>query len=506
MSDLKVCTLNVRGLNNNDKRRKLFNWIREKELDVTFLQETFCTKDFVPYFNSSWSGKIYHGETDSSHSRGVAIVVNPKLNFKYESQHRSQDGRRLIVNGSIDDMDISLVCLYAPNEQKHRSEFFDKCIIWIQKHATYKNALMIGGDLNCCLHDQDRRSVRDKFEDKSRKQLAKMIRELNIFDCWYKVNNRSGFTFFDRRTGGASRLDYLFTSNSIPFTIKSTCVKSSVVPDHESVIAIFKICSQKRGHGYWKLNNSLLEDKDYTEGIKHVILNTVSECEDLKSRRLVWELVKIRVKEFSISFSVNKSRKQKCIALQLENRINFLINKLNTLDREISNEYVKQLIEKKCEFERQLSEILDKKTKGYIIRSRIKWIEEGEKSTRYFLKLEKGRQSSNVFRRVSSNNNVVVNNDGILNEIVNFYTNLYRGDNISTEKVDEYMSNVKNVLILSDNEKLLCDKDINKMEIKKAISCILNMRNNRSYGETMHLVTRENVCIYQTGLSLDLYL
>ena len=39
--------------------------------------------------------------------------------------------------------------------------------------------------------------------------------------------------------------------------------------------------------------------------------------------------------------------------------------------------------------EAQLNKVLDYETRGLIIRSRVRWMEEGEKRTKYFCNLEK---------------------------------------------------------------------------------------------------------------------
>jgi hypothetical protein len=52
---------------------------------------------------------------------------------------------------------------------------------------------------------------------------------------------------------------------------------------------------------------------------------------------------------------------------------------------------------KKRKLENELTELINKKAKGAQIRSRAKWIVDGEKSTSYFLTLEKKRQK--IFKR-----------------------------------------------------------------------------------------------------------
>ena len=86
-NQLKILTLNVRGLNDCNERRKLFSWLKDTKPDIKCLQETFCTSKLLPLFNSEWTGKAYHSLSDSSHSRGVAILVSSNLNYEVIDHH-----------------------------------------------------------------------------------------------------------------------------------------------------------------------------------------------------------------------------------------------------------------------------------------------------------------------------------------------------------------------------------------------------------------------------------
>ena len=55
---LKLVTLNARGLRSN-KRYTIFNWLRENKYDICFLQETYCTKEYIDQFKLGWKGDIY---------------------------------------------------------------------------------------------------------------------------------------------------------------------------------------------------------------------------------------------------------------------------------------------------------------------------------------------------------------------------------------------------------------------------------------------------------------
>ena len=57
----------------------------------------------------------------------------------------------------------------------------------------------------------------------------------------------------------------------------------------------------------------------------------------------------------------------------------------------------------------------DKKTKGAIMRSKCNLYENNEKSSKYFLNLEKKKGESNIVKKLVKNNIDIVDQKGILN-------------------------------------------------------------------------------------------
>ena len=143
-------------------------------------------------------------------------------------------------------------------------------------------------------------------------------------------------------------------------------------PDHRAVTLEFKLRKKSRENGYWKLNNSILLDAMY-KGISDLINEILDQYSEDVSKHLMWEYMKIRIKEFTISFFVKKSKITKCQIKELEEKLNKL-NQINNEEDKITRKLLKQ----------QLDKLYDQKTLGYHIRSRAKWVEEGEKSTKYF--------------------------------------------------------------------------------------------------------------------------
>ena len=74
----------------------------------------------------------------------------------------------------------------------------------------------------------------------------------------------------------------------------------------------------------------------------------------------------------------------------------------------------------------QLNKIIKSKTEGAIIRSRIKWYEEGETNSKYFFNLEKRTSNKKSINRLQLNNdNITIDPKTILQEMKQFYQTLY---------------------------------------------------------------------------------
>ena len=121
--NIKCESLNVRGLNKSIKRRSIFRWLHNQNNHLTFLQETYSSKDCAKTWEAEWGGKVFfsHG---TSHSKGVMILVNPKVDFKIEKVISDNNGRYIILDAMVDDSLAVLVNIYAPNDLNQQLAFF----------------------------------------------------------------------------------------------------------------------------------------------------------------------------------------------------------------------------------------------------------------------------------------------------------------------------------------------------------------------------------------------
>ena len=84
----------------------------------------------------------------------------------------------------------------------------------------------------------------------------------------------------------------------------------------------------------------------------------------------------------------------------------------------------KKNIEEHHQYKADLDEIYDNIAEGIKIRSKSQWYEESEKSTKYFLNLEK-KQTEKSIRRLVTDKKDFIKHNGINNEIFSYFKSLF---------------------------------------------------------------------------------
>jgi hypothetical protein len=125
-----------------------------------------------------------------------------------------------------------------------------------------------------------------------------------------------------------------------------------------------------------------------------------------------------------------------------------------------------------------LSKIYSDKAKGAQIRSRIKWVEEGEKNTKFFLGLEKARQTRKNITALKDNKGKLIKEQTKILELEReYYTALYETKNPDPIKIEVYIeaTNIENKLSrdesnVAEGELPIeeCSKSVFQMKLNKA--------------------------------------
>ena len=111
---ISIITLNVNGLNAPTKRHRLAEWIQKQDPYICRLQEThFRPRDTYRLKVRGWE-KIFHGNGNQKKAV-VAIVISHQIEFKLKFITTDKKGHYIMIKGSIQEEDITIVYIYAPN-------------------------------------------------------------------------------------------------------------------------------------------------------------------------------------------------------------------------------------------------------------------------------------------------------------------------------------------------------------------------------------------------------
>ena len=125
-----------------------------------------------------------------------------------------------------------------------------------------------------------------------------------------------------------------------------------------------------------------------------------------------------------------------------------LENNIKLLDKTLSKSQFEHLKGTKEHMKTKLAKCLEDKAFGAQVRSRGKYIEEGEKSTSYFIKLEKQRQVHNNITKLKVGGNIIEEPTEIFDECKNFYKDIYTSTEPNVQDIENFLHEcpVENVL------------------------------------------------------------
>ena len=90
--NVKLLTINVRGLNSQTKRRNVFRWVKKQKIDICLLQETYSVQSVENTWRNEWAGQI-HFSHGSNHGRGVMLLIRPGFDAQVTDSYTDDSGR-----------------------------------------------------------------------------------------------------------------------------------------------------------------------------------------------------------------------------------------------------------------------------------------------------------------------------------------------------------------------------------------------------------------------------
>ena len=231
------------------------------------------------------------------------------------------------------------------------------------------------------------------------------MKELNLVEVYRRLHpNSKTYTYETKNIKLKSRIDFFIITKHLINQVKRIETCPSIAPNHKAVFRSIEmdqapVC----GPGNWKFNNMLLKDNEYINLIKGKYSSFQEKYQNVENRQLYWELLKMEIRSTTIAYSKKKKS-------NLRNRETIIQRKLEELVTEIcNNENLDNDILMEFEnLKKELTEIYSVKGKEAMFRSRTKWIEDGEKPTKYFFNLEKLNYEKKIITQLKTTDGEIV--------------------------------------------------------------------------------------------------
>ena len=124
--------------------------------------------------------------------------------------------------------------------------------------------------------------------------------------------------------------------------------------------------------GFWKFYSTLMNDSDYRFLLDENIKNWLEEFKEVVDKRVLWDLLKYKIRQFTIKYNKEKAHSRKAKVKDLEEKLQYCTKKC---EDDPSKENVQEL---EC-LQAEYDDLYDYITQDAIIRSRANWYEKGEK-------------------------------------------------------------------------------------------------------------------------------
>lgn len=424
--------MNCQGLADTQKRRDVFHYLRSKAFSIYLLQDTHFDSKLEKYICSERGYECYFA-SHSSRSRGVAVLFNNNFEFKVKKIIKDISGNFILLLVKMMEEDFLIVNVYGPNR--------DDPDFYIQLEGKIRNIgaenLIMGGDWNLVPNfSLDCFKYKHDNNIKAREQVEHMMINLDVTDIWRDLNPElRRFTWRRSNPVQQSRLDFFLVSDLLSADILDADILPGYRTDHSLIVLSLGSNKEEKHFSLWKFNSLLLKDKIYLEEVNQLILSVKEEYAVLPyarenieqiadselqltiSDQLFLDTLLMKIRAKTISYASIKKRERLKLEDMLQKKLGILEQKLL-----LTEEEKEELENAKLE----LVNLREIKMKGVMLRSRARWVAEGEKITKYFCSLEKRNYTSKqILKLTKSDGLITTDSKEIAQEVNKFYEGLY---------------------------------------------------------------------------------
>ncbi|KAL3684100.1 hypothetical protein R1sor_002122 [Riccia sorocarpa] len=391
------------------------------EVDIFALQE-LKTKEFELEANLKLIAQGGRVVVDyrSDGWGGAAVVIKPTL--KVVECGVKGDGQVAWATVETSKGPVGVMSVYAPHSEQGHINLWR----WVQQKIGSCNWIF-GGDLNMVEWGEDTNCVSPLLSGEESYLWQDFKQETCLAECYKGAARRSGPRFTRVQVKGdkveMSRLDRWYLSKNGAWVDQIAHIlhdSKAGISDHCPVILDLRFGEGENNRGYWKTYMKLsVEDLKLADTKKRAVAAWGNHPVNCQDPRLKWDLAWRRIKTV-----VKEARRQKrateITREDLEKIHADWRDKVEILDSEQNREGLKVAVEMLREKDIQEARL-------WKLRSRAKWLSEGDAPSKYFFALWKFKSKQETIRTLQREDGTVVEGrENILKEIGCFYKNLYK--------------------------------------------------------------------------------
>jgi len=461
-----ITTWNIRGLNSRGKQRYLNERLKKENPSIMILQETkISTEKMQEILNKNRTRYEIMGQDATGSAGGLVIIWNPEdVQFSnWMSFPRILTGKASIV-GTTEEVFITGV--YGPHIQGENENFLQN-LIALRGLIPGKQWIIVG-DFNLIKGPGEKRGGVMRT-DKEVEQFGDMIREQKLID----IQTANGMHTWNNRRGGAnqiaSHLDRFLISEKV--MMKDVFIEATILPvagsDHWPIKLEIYLKQRPANkpfifEAFWLRNESLMEKvEEWWKASEQRGKNKMHTFQ-LKLKEMKNKLKKWNKEEFGNIMEEKNRLEQRMEELQ---QLDILEGIQEGRTRE-EGTILNQLEER-----RKQEEILWKQ------KSRVQWLRECERNTKFFHKaMVQHRQRNRIFSIKNQEGHRVIQHEEIEKVLVNHFKNILREPQIDrSEAISKISGEIPNLVTRDQNLALM-----RKITMEEVEDIVRNMKRNKA--------------------------
>ena len=218
---------------------------------------------------------------------------------------RDEEGHYIILKGSIQQEDLTILNIYAPNVGA--AKYINQLLTKVKKYLD--NNTLILGDFNLALSILDRSSKQNI--SKETRALNDTLDQMDFTDIYRTLHpNSTEYTFFSSAHGTFSRIDHILGHKSGLNRYQKIGIVPCIFSDHNALkLELNHNKKFGRTSNTWRLRTILLKDERVNQEIREELKRFMetNENEDTTVQNL-WDAAKavLRGKYIAIQATIQK--------------------------------------------------------------------------------------------------------------------------------------------------------------------------------------------------------